>query len=273
MAREQQTEPVPSLGPADLIEHSQWDFFWVPEDVQIVDRPELLYARCARDVPMLNSVNRTRAEPRRLPELVEEVCAAHPCVRSRWLVPARPGSDALERALDEAYYRPTFHADARAVSVAGYDRAGAAGLTVRPVRKMQDLLDCIAAQERAFDDHSPQTDAQLNGFLDDCARPDARVHRFVAYDRTGTPISAGGMTSFPDLAFGYLWGGGTVPDARGAGAYTAVVAARVQRAREIGLTHLGVYAKVDTSSPIVERQGFERCGTMAYWDRAPDADR
>jgi hypothetical protein len=194
-------------------------------------------------------------------------------VRSRWLVRARPGSDALERALGAAGYAPSFRADARVIAVAAFDRAAAEHLTVLPVETMQGLLDCIAVQDEAFEDQQPQTDAQLEGFLDDCTRPDARVHRFVAYDREGRPVSAGGMTSFPDLAFGYLWGGGTVPDARGAGAYTTVVAARVQRAKEIGLTHLGIYAKDDTSSPIVARQGFEQVGNMTYWDRAPAKDR
>lgn len=269
MTEQTQDGPARGLGPADLIERSQWDLFWVPEDVGVVDRAEILYLRCDRDVPMLNCVTRTRAAPERLSALVHEVSDAHRTVRSRWLVRARPGADALERSLAAGGYEPTFHADARVLAVSDYDRAGPAALTVRPVDNMDRLRDCLAVQELAFDDHSPQPASQLRGFLDDCTRPNARVHRFVAYDQHGQPISAGGMTSFPDLAFGYLWGGGTVPGARGRGAYTAVVAARVARARQIGLTHLGVYAKIDTSSPIVERQGFERCGAMAYWDRAP----
>lgn len=269
MAKQSHNQPAPGLGPADLIERSQWDLFWVPDDVRVVDRPEILYLCCERDVPMLNCVTRTRAAPERLEELAREVSAAHARVRSRWLVRARPGADALERALDGADYRPTFHADARVLAVSGYHREAPSELTVRPVDSMERLLDCLAAQEQAFDDHSPQPESQLRGYLEDCTRPNARVHRFVAYDPEGEPISAGGMTSFPDLSFGYLWGGGTVPGARGRGAYTAVVAARVARAQQIGLTHLGVYAKIDTSSPIVERQGFERCGSMAYWDRAP----
>ena len=38
-------------------------------------------------------------------------------------------------------------------------------------------------------------------------------------------------------------------------------------ARERGLRYVGVYAREDTSSPIVAKQGFEKVGQMIAWHR------
>jgi hypothetical protein len=60
-----------------------------------------------------------------------------------------------------------------------------------------------------------------------------------------------------------------VPEARGRGAYSAVLAARAKRAAQLGLRYIGLYAIGDTSAPIVARQGFARHGAMTYWQREP----
>ena len=61
------------------------------------------------------------------------------------------------------------------------------------------------------------------------------------------PVSGGGLNLYPDLGFGFLWAGGTVPDGRGRGAYRALLGARVQAARDAGLRAVGLYARVNTS--------------------------
>ena len=45
----------------EVIERTQWDFFWVPDDVAIVDRPEILYTHSAQHLKLFNQVTRTRA--------------------------------------------------------------------------------------------------------------------------------------------------------------------------------------------------------------------
>lgn len=75
------------------------------------------------------------------------------------------------------------------------------------------------------------------------------------------------MTMFPDLGFGLIWAGGVVPEHRGHGVYTALLAARVRDALAHGIHTVGLYAKVETSSPIVAAQGFERHGSMTYYLR------
>lgn len=64
-----------------------------------------------------------------------------------------------------------------------------------------------------------------------------------------------------------IWAGCVVPEARGHGIYTSLLAARVEVARALGFSALGLYAKVDTSAPIVAAQGFERFGLMTHFER------
>ena len=140
------------------------------------------------------------------------------------------------------------------------------------VRRVQDpttLRDAIDVARLSFGrDVEEITEERVRDELGQCAGPDARVRRFVAYDRaTGAPLSSGGMNLFPGLGLGFFWGGGTVPEGRGRGAYAAVVAARLQDAAQAGCGLVGMYARVGTSAPIVERQGFEKHGPLVTWLR------
>ncbi len=255
-------------GPDAILERTQWDFFWLPEDAEVCDRPEILYARCARDVPYLNTVARTRAPAERLPELVREVDAAHAGVLSRWLVPGTYDTAPLEAALDAAGYLPAHEHFAYATDVETFRPRGLPGILVRPVDGLERLRDCTSVVDRAFGGPLDRTESELRDDLARCTEPEARVFRCVAYDETtGDPLASGGMNLYPELGFGFLWAGGTVPEARGRGAYSAVVAARVARAHELGFRMVGLYARVGTSAPIVARQGFAQYGRMVYWDR------
>ncbi len=256
--------------PDDILERTQWDYFWVPGDVHVTDRPELLFYSCPRDVPMLNTVTRTRAEPGRLPGLIQEVSRAHRSVRSRWLVRELPASAPLERALAAAGYAPSVRTFATAVGVEEYVPRATRAVTVHRVADMATLRDCVSVIVKAFPDRLTFTEEELELDLEQCAGADSRVARYVAYDSgTGEPLSSGGLTLFPPLAFGLLWAGGTIPEARGRGAYSAVLAARITRARERGCRYAGLYAVTDTSAPIVLRQGFKKYGAMTYWERPP----
>ena len=78
-------------------------------------------------------------------------------------------------------------------------------------------------------------------------------------------MSQAGLSIFQDLSFALLFAGGTITSARGQGAYTALVAARIAYARSIGIKHVGLFAREDTSAPIVDRQGFINYGEMQQW--------
>jgi hypothetical protein len=256
----------------ETIERTQWDFFWVPPDARVVDRPELLYVCCPRDVPMLNCVTRTRAVAAELPVLVEEVGLAHSSVCSRWLVRHALWARSLEPVLAAAGWAPAVATHACAVDVSEYRRRPAPNLEVRLVQSMSELRDSVWVIDQAFPGGLRYTEEQFAADLARCTGAAPRVYRFVAYaPRFHMPVATGGMTVFPELRFGYLWAGSTVPEARGRGAYSALVGARIDRARELGLSHVGLYAITHTSAPIVARQGFKRIGTMTYWERPAPA--
>ncbi len=258
---------MPKLAFDDLVERSQWSFFWVPDDAVVVDRPELLFVYCPRPVAYLNTVTRTRAEASRLPQLIDEVCVAHAHTTSRWLVRHEPEYTALEHAISRAGYQPAWEHRACTVHPRTHRGRSVSGITARPVSDRETLLDAFRVGDSAFGQNSPTNESEIRKYVNECTG--GRVRRYVGYDdASGEPVSTGGMTLFEELSFGYLWGGGTIREARGRGAYSCVVNARIAAARAAGIKCVGLYARVNSSLPIVEKQGFTVHGGMTYWDRA-----
>ncbi len=81
--------------------------------------------------------------------------------------------------------------------------------------------------------------------------------RVIAYI-DGEPVSTGGCSLVDGMA--RLWGAGTRPAWRGRGAYRAVLAERLRRAAEHGITLALVKGRVETSAPILRRAGFQPYG-------------
>jgi hypothetical protein len=254
------------MTPAEILERSQWDLFWLPGDVRVVDRPEVLYTVSERPDVLFNAVQRTRATGAQLAAVVHEVARAH-AARSRWLVPDTFDPTGLEHELAAAGYAPVSTYDVRTLSTEATRPPDPEGLTVRRVETLADLRAVYEVARAAFDDGFPRDAADLERELAGCADPAGRTHRFVVFDGE-RPVCAGGLNRYDALGFGFLWAGGTIPEARGRGAYTALITARQRWARQLGLRGVGLYAKVDTSSPIVARQGFAHGGQMTYWDRS-----
>ena len=76
----------------------------------------------------------------------------------------------------------------------------------------------------------------------------------VAY-ADGLPACCGWIYFHPGNPFAELFGGATVPDRRGAGLYSAVLAARVQEAAQRGVRYVATGAS-PMSRPILEKNGF-----------------
>ncbi len=74
----------------------------------------------------------------------------------------------------------------------------------------------------------------------------------------GRAVATGGLAVAGDVA--RLWGGGVVPDARGRGAYRAVLGERLRYAVAHGCTLALVKGRVETSGPILRRAGFAAYG-------------
>ncbi|MFT5686494.1 MAG: hypothetical protein ACI8RZ_007450 [Myxococcota bacterium] len=253
----------------DLLERTQWDTFWVPPDLTVIDRPELLLLSYPRSAHGLNAVHRLRAPDADLPRLIDEIAAHHAGRSSRVQLYPSNIRPALTRALTDAGYVLAHRHDAYTLATDSDRPSLRPGLIVHPIDTLARLSDANTVKAAAFGLAESPPDAETQRrYLADCTGPSARVHRFVAYDAaTSQPLSAGGMTTFPDLSFGFLWAGGTVPEGRGRGAYTALVTARVLRAQALGIARVGLYARLDSSAPIVAAQGFSRHGPMHHWIR------
>jgi GNAT superfamily N-acetyltransferase len=78
---------------------------------------------------------------------------------------------------------------------------------------------------------------------------------YVAY-LDGRPATSAWITFAPGSAFAGLWGGSTLPEVRGRGLYTALLALRAQEARARGVPYLTIDAS-PMSRRIVERFGFQ----------------
>ncbi len=251
------------MTPAETLERTQWDTFWVPPDTEIVDRPDLLLLGCPRPVGYLNVVLRTRAAPAALPALVTEVEHRQGTRHTRWMVTDTTPESPLESALGAAGWTPGVHHEVRVRAVSGWDRRPT--VEVQRVVTMAQLAQCVDVTLAAFG--SPRTfrPADLDAELHAC-RDGRKVSRFVAM-LDGRPVAAGGLTAFPELGFGLLWAGATLAEARGRGAYASLLAARIAHARRLGLGAVGLYAVADTSAPIVARFGFGSFGEMRFWER------
>ncbi|MDO9457986.1 GNAT family N-acetyltransferase [Nocardioides sp.] len=107
----------------------------------------------------------------------------------------------------------------------------------------------------AFDEGSMPGDDRVRELAAEArADFDARRTAGALVYLDGRPVAAGGLTMAGDVA--RLWGGGVVPDARGRGAYRAILAARLDHAVSLGATTALVKGRVETSGPVLRRAGF-----------------
>src|SRR5579871_4999148 len=125
-----------------------------------------------------------------------------------------------------------------------------------------DLEAPVAISRSAF---APGPGWDLEEYL-----PKLGTRTFAVFLATveGRPVSAGRLDLPPGRSFASLWGGGTVPEFRGAGVYRALVAARRERARSAGYRFLTVDAR-ETSRPILERVGFRSLDPVVGWVLTP----
>lgn len=84
----------------------------------------------------------------------------------------------------------------------------------------------------------------------------------------GVLVSAGWMRLPRGCAFASLWGGKTHPDWRKRGCYSALVAARLDAARDAGFQYVTVDAGPESRS-LLERRGFEKLALITPWIRRP----
>lgn len=250
----------------EIIEAAMGDYFWAPDDVTVVDRPELSYTHAERPDVYFNSVVRARPALADPEELVAEVVAAHRGKRSRWSLNPMSDTPAMRAALTRAGYTAEQSHHAYVIAPEGYHRTPPDDVDVRRVVTADELRTLYQVRTAVFGADAVLAEDDVARELADCTGPDARIARFVAY-RDNEPAGTGGLTFFGDLDFAFIWAGGVRQKHRGNGVYTALLRARLDAARQRDIARVGLYARDDTSGPIVAAHGFHRHGRMVYWDR------
>lgn len=132
-------------------------------------------------------------------------------------------------------------------------------VTAEVVRTIDQIRELDRINVAVWEHQNPLSEQGLRDELDEnneslASRSGGRILSRV----DGTAVSTGGCT----IADGFvrLWGAGTLPEARGRGAYRAVLAGRLQLGAEMGATTALVKGRISTSAPILARAGFEHLG-------------
>jgi GNAT superfamily N-acetyltransferase len=98
-----------------------------------------------------------------------------------------------------------------------------------------------------------RTEAELESSLEE----EGRSPMLVAY-RDGVALGTGGYAVAEDVL--RLWGGAVLAEARGTGAYRALLDNRLRAGREAGCAMALVKGRVETSAPVLRRAGFTAYG-------------
>lgn len=254
------------MSPLERLVQAQEDLFWLPSDARAVEEPDLLLIACPRPTPVLNSVLRLRAEGARLERLLDRIEAEHRGGPSR--IQVGPLEPACVRARLEA--RGWRRTERHIAFSQRSDRLAAlpeGGFQVGTVETMAHLEEWLAVNEAAFGVGRAPSPEESAEYLRACTGPGARVRRVLAREPDGRAVAAGGLTLCPASSMGFLWAGGTAPEARRRGAYRATLRARGALAEDAGVDRLGVYARVESSAPVFAALGFQALGEMDFWDR------
>lgn len=237
------------------------DWIWVPDAARTVETDELLLVRFpdwfSRPLAVL------RFEPRppidqAVADLVERARAFEVDELLWWVKLGAPAGIeerllALGAVLDE-----TLDVLALDLTQPPADLDVPAGLEVRWNTEAEAERDAQLVQTTVFGDDMPPEDE-----IDSAAArsavdvPAGRGGALVAY-LAGRSVGAAGLGVGGDVA--RLWGGSVVEDARRQGVYRALLAARLDYAREHALTVGLVKGRVQTSGPILRRAGFRGYG-------------
>ena len=251
-----------------VFEQAMCDSWWIQDNGVVVQRPEITYLKSIHNLRLYNAVLRISPQYKDVEKLVYEVMEAHQGRGSEWRIGSPSYTPRLEKSVQNAGYKEDGVADAWSIDVSCSRRAASNDVYIRKVMNLQQMRDMDRVMQLSFSKPNPKENALLKQELLLCLGEKPRCFLFVAYDKcTDEPISAGGVNMFADLSFAFMWGGCTVPHARGKGAYSALVTKRMQIARAYGIERIGLYAMRDTSGPIVEAQGFDKHGPVYFWGR------
>ena len=250
----------------ELLEAASADFFWLPPHVQTVEREAIHYSYSPRGDTNYNRVVRLRPDLEPPQALVEEIRRFHGDGESLWLLNSFSDTPMMRRALLDGGYREGQRHLACAIASDRFPPQISGDSSVREVRTSQELALLYRIWEEVFGSPPNLSEEDFQRELQACTAPDRRVVRFLA-TRKGRVAGTAAMTLFPHLDFALIWAGAVLKEHRRQGVYTALLAARAHLAASRGITAIGLYAREDTSAPIVLAKGFECGGHMVYFQR------
>ena len=252
-----------------LLEQVSGDTWWMPERVVRVIRPEVSYTYDPQGKSQYAVVQRVDPSLSDYSALVEDVTRAHqPSGECNFPLTAASLSPQLVKALEQREFTLLNTADAWTIDVNAPRPDIPETIEVRRVETLQDLRDMDHVMNTCFERYQPKDEETLRFDLKSTQGPAARCWRFVAYDRdTGEPLATSALNLFHEQRVGFMWGGSTIPDARGRGVYSALITYRMNLAQSQGLKRIGLHALRDSSGPIIAHQGFERHGPLQFWSK------
>jgi GNAT superfamily N-acetyltransferase len=216
------------------------------------------YTLCLGVGSTWNTVQRQRFPLEQLDEVLEEV-RAHLRERGRTRTQWEVGSSAPPGLVEALYERGlTRDGDGYAVGLVLTHEPPPtpAGLTARRIETFEEYTAANAVQWEAFES-SPEEIAEGKASLEQRYADGINVMHGVWLE--GTLVCAG--TAGPSEHGLLLYGGATLPSARGRGAYRALIRARWDEAVALGTPAL-ITQGGSMSRPILERLGFERAGEV-----------
>ena len=228
------------------------------------------YTLCMGPGKTWNTVQRQHFGADEIDEVLEEVRAllrerGRP--RTQWEVgsSAEP-PDLVERLLERGLVHDK-DPYAVALVLTQAPPPAAPGLVARRVETFEEYAEANAVQWEAFDMPAGEVE-ESRALLPKLWRETVNVTHAAWLD--GEIVAAG--TSAPTEHGLLLYGGATLPRARGRGAYRAVLQARWEEAERNGTPAL-ITQGGSMSRPILERLGFERVGEIhILMDRFDESD-
>ncbi|MGC6507583.1 MAG: GNAT family N-acetyltransferase [Myxococcota bacterium] len=242
------------------------DLWWAPPSLQTVNRPEVCYTidRTNR----FNRVMRIDSHHPNIQSLVTEVSVAHTNLASQFTTYPEQG-DGWWKFLEVHGYEQGQDHDIRYLDLKSVRRPDHPGIVTHTVRTKAELAVLEKIQAMAFEvPYTPSSDAELAFTVQEYQKSEPRAIRVLAMDEaSGEVLGTAGMSLFPHLGVSFFFAGGTIPQARNRGVYSALISARIKYAQSRGIEIAGIFARRHSSSPIAARQGFQKCGEMVYWTR------
>jgi GNAT superfamily N-acetyltransferase len=161
----------------------------------------------------------------------------------------------------ELQHRGAEHTDTVAVfarSIDGISVEVPPNVTTEVVRTLEQVREVDAVNAPVWDQHPLDEIGLQEELAEVSAGLESGEGARVLARLDGVAVSTGGCTVID--GFVRLWGAATLPEARGRGAYRAVLAQRLRVGAGLGATTALVKGRISTSAPILARAGFTHYG-------------